>query len=327
MRQQDKQNGSWRSFRGYRNAGYLSGFLRLNPKTPRTIYLQQTNNEGLSIPIHLRKGEMLPGRFEEGSPIKVYTRILGNYNLEANRLEVRAVALDFDAPGITEMPLESQWMTAMPDGLEPSAFLPTLFGKPESITKVVSQDRANSVEIAGHVCGFMMERERYLENGKMMARKLYMFVQQGADVMQAIPVRYKGRNVQSLREKIKIGTPVFVRAQLRMKHIPIPGAQPDERGLVPGYQMMFIDGNAWGQIDPKAATRGEHVPDLPDWPQWARDLAIKGQDAVRSALRDAAERRKFSADDLASREPEVGSKHIEEDLDNLDTLLEQSGVS
>lgn len=326
MRQQDKSNGSWRSLRGYRNAAWLSGFLRINAKTPRTIYLQQTNNEGLSIPIHLRKGDNLPSKFRDGSPIKVYSRILGNFNLEANRLEVRTFALDFDEPGITEMPLEAAFMTNLPNGMEPSSFVPTLFGKTDSITKVVSQDRANIIEIAGHVCGFMMERERHLDDGRLVPRKLYMFIQQGDDVLQAIPVRYKGKNVQHLKDNIKIGTPVFVKAQLRMKHMPIPGAQPDERGLVPGYMMMFVDGNAWGQIDPKLATRGDHIPELQDWPTWARELAMNGQDAVRARLKQAAELRRTTPEAIAARDQSVVGNHIEKDLDKLEEALGSSGL-
>lgn len=323
MRQQDKQSGTWKSFRGYRNAGWLSGFLRINPKTPRTIYLQQTNNEGLSLPIHLKKPENLPHRFKDGDPIKVYSRIVGHFNLQTNRLEVRVVALDFDEPGLTEMPAQSAWATKLPEGLSESSFIPTLFGETNSINKVVSQDRANVIEIAGHVSGFMMERARELHNGQVVARKLYMFVQQGDDVFKSIPVRYKGRNVQQLRDSIKIGTPVFVKAQLRVKHMPVPGAQMDEQGMIKTYAMMVIDGNAWGQIDPKVAKLGEHIPILQEWPTWAIGLVKNGQDAVRKALKEAAERHQTTPEEMGSRPQTLASTHVE---DGLDDILEEAGA-
>lgn len=323
MRQQDKQSGAWKSFRGYRNAGWLSGFLRINPKTPRTIFLQQTNNEGLSIPIHLKRPESLPSRFRDGDPIKIYTRIIGNFNLEANRQEVRAVSLDFDEPGITEMPAQAAWTTKLPQGVEESSFLPTLFGESNSIGKVVSQDRANIIEIAGHVSGFMMERQRELSNGQMIARKLYMFVQQGDDVLKSIPVRYKGRNVQQLRDNIKIGTPVFVKGQLRVKHIPVPGAQADERGTFPTFPLLFVDGNAWGQIDPKVAKLGDHIPEIHAWPTWAVHLIKNGQDAVRAALKEAAARHQTDPEEIGNRPQIVVPGHVE---DNLDDILADAGA-
>lgn len=294
MRLQDRESGSWTYYQGYKNAGWISGFLRLNPSTPRTIYIQQTNNEGLMIPVHLNKGKTLPSKFTDFSPIKAYCRVVGLLNRETHRQEVRLVGMDFDQPGWSEMPAEAIWATKLPKGVPASTFVPSLFGDPKSISEVVPKDRANIIEIAGHVCGFYLQPTRHLDAGKVIQKQLFMFVQQNDSVFSSIPVRYKGPTCGVLKDAIKIGAPVYVRAQVRVKHIPLPGAVPDENGVLPTYQFMFVDGHAFGQRDPKAAMPRIHVPEAQNWPKWAMELWHGGEDAMRRAL--AEEARKLRVD-------------------------------
>lgn len=323
MRLEDKNRGSWQSFRGYRNAGWISGFLRLNPATPRTIFIQQNNNEGLIIPIHLRQGNNLPSRFKEWSPIKVCTRIMGRYNLQANRMEVKAMALDFDFPALNEMPVESVWMTNLPNGVEPSPFLPTFFGKAREINEVVAKDKANIVEIGGHVSGFMMSPARELENGRMIPKQMFMFVQQTENPLTAIPVRYKGDKVQGLREHVRIGHPVYVRAQLRVKHMPVPGSTPDENGVLQTYQYMIVDGNAFGQKFPNAAQPDIHVPRGQLWPEWAQNLARGGEDAVKKAILASAQKLRMSSEQIQNSKSSAGASQLESGIDELDMLISE----
>lgn len=317
MRQIDKQNGAWRSYQGYRNAGWFSGLLRLDKSRPRVFFVQQTQNEGLMLPVYLKEGLELPQVYREGNPIKVYSRLMGNYNAEFNRIEVRATALDFDSPGISEMPLETEWNRALPEGMEESAFIPTMFGKNDNVTKIVTRDRCNTVEIAGHVCGFMMERERTLENGRVIPRRLFIFIQQTGDVFRSIPVRYKGKNIMSLKDNIKVGTPVFIRAKLRVKHYPLPGSMPDpETGMIKTFQYIFLDGQAANQNEPAVATRGDHMPELTNVPQWARELWTSGEDAVRNALRKSVEARRVNVEQQVAK-PQVAVS---------DSDLESAGI-
>lgn len=289
MRIKDIGSRSWKQVGGgFMNCGFIVGYARYSKAEPNMIYIQQTRNDAMMIPVLLKKRSMAD-KFEEGCPVKAFCRVLGEYNVLKDRQDAKLVALHLDMPGINEMPAEEIWYNEnnLPAGMNASEFTPSIFGDNRKL-KIDGKSISNNIELAGVVCGWHMDPARSLENGKAIPKMLYVFLQQDGNILNSVPIRYKGRAAEMVKEHLRVGHVIRVTGMARVKMIANSGV-PNSEGMVNAIPYLIIDGSISGNQTAKLARPGDDVPKIDLMPDWALDLTRESKHKMIEARMKAAE--------------------------------------
>ena len=247
--EQKQLSNFYRFPNGMLNVGWVTGFIRGVVPGARMFYLQQTNNSNLMLPIYLRKGESIPSRHKEMSPVKVICHIEGSM-VEAEHLEgkpdengviqkpmeriARAVAIGFDAANILDMPPVLAFEKVPPKGAprDDANFEFKPFSRDESMA-----DSSNMVRIAGFVQAVSMQTPNSSGEGSDCC---IILIRQTEKESACIPVRYYDkRKAEAVYNRIKRGMPIAIDAALRVRAKPI-GKIEESSGLAPVARYPYL---------------------------------------------------------------------------------------
>lgn len=215
---------------GMRNIVWVSGFVR--NITERGFLVQQVNNMNLAVPVELDAGDRLPSGFRETSEIKVIGHIFGTRGEDGEPI-ARLRAIKIDRPNLLEMPAKLAWEKPLPPGAPLDDFRPFGPGEDEKLRAA-----ANVVQLAGIVDAIYPAQG---ENGKPQHDCLVIMLRQHRDAGLAIPVRLYGAQAAMIRRHVKMGMPVEVRGQYRVR---VKELAPAEAGKVtPVQRLPYIHTN------------------------------------------------------------------------------------
>ena len=248
-------------YNGMLNVGWLAGYLRRSEED-RQFSIQQTNNLNHALPVTLRQGDVLPGRFKDLSRLKVTCRIAGKKLESGERVAVMEV-LGLDVPTVLDMPPVDQWNYMLPEGVPGSEFKPSEGGTTFS-------KNSNVVKIAGYVCGVAVEPAGSInEKGNVSTGCLKLLVAQKGDFDNAIPVRIYGKLAEAQADRLRLGMPVLIDDGEYRIRIKKTGEPAGEDGVEPVAKYPYIQAKVI-----KLANRDVMMGDAP---QWAVDLANIGR--------------------------------------------------
>ncbi len=256
---------------GVLNVCYLAGVLRRPGKNE--IWIQQTNNPNQFLPVELAK-EGLPPQYKEFDPIKIIGRIVG-YVDEAGDYAIKIKALHFQRPNVLDMPPERSFRFKLPGGVKEDDFKPREYGYEFS-------GNANSVKVAGILVGTYIEQQNEFQDSTK--KTLVMLLRQGADGSRVIPVKFRARNADAVRDRLRVGVGIYCEANFVAKANIL--GEPDENGVQPVRIVPMLR----TQI-PHPAVINEHIKwtSEPEWlMQFYVDLEQKGEE--RKNRRDRASR-------------------------------------
>jgi len=253
---------------GMLNVGWLAGFIRGVRPGAKMFYVQQTNNSNLMIPVYLKKGQSIPSRFKEMSPVKVICHIEGGM-VDAEHLPgkddgsgvlilpteriARAVAIGFDAANILDMPPTLAFDKVPPKGAprDDPKFEFKPFSRDESMA-----DSSNMVRIAGFVQAVSMQPQDKGEASDCCI----ILIRQTADESECIPVRYYDkRKAQAVCDRIKRGMPIAIDAAIRVRAKPI-GQIDEASGIAPVARYPYLH-----TIQPPIICTQREIIHTPDW--------------------------------------------------------------
>ena len=248
-------------YNGMINVSWLAGYLRRGEEE-RSFSIQQTNNLNHALPVALRQGDVLPGRFKDLSRLKVTCRVTGRKLENGERVAVLEV-LGLDVPTVLDMPPTDQWNYMLPEGVPGSDFKPSEGG-------TVFSKNSNVVKIAGYVCGVAVEPAGSInEKGNVSSGCLKLLIAQKGDFDNAIPVRIYGKLAEAQADRLRLGMPILIddgEFRIRVKET---GEAAGEDGVKPVAKYPYVQAKVV-----KLANRDVMMGDTP---QWAVDLANIGR--------------------------------------------------
>ena len=236
---------------GALNVCFLAGILRRPGKTQ--FFVQQTNNPNQFLPVELPK-EGLPPQYKEFDPIKVIGRVQG-YVDDDGTYAIRIRAMHFQRPNVLDMPPERNFRIKIPQGVKEDNFKPRQYGYEFS-------GNANSVKIAGILVGTFIEPQNEFQDASK--KTLVLLIQQSADPAKVIPLKFRARNADAVRERLRVGVGLFCEANFVAKANIL--GEPDEDGVQPVRIVPMLR----TQI-PNPAVIGEHIKWTVE-PEWLTDF-------------------------------------------------------
>lgn len=267
--EQKRLNDFYRYPNGMLNVAWIAGFIRGVKPGARMFYIQQTNNSNLMLPIYLRKGDQIPPRFKEMSPVRVICHIEGG-QVDAEHLQgkqdesgkieypveriAKAVVIGFDAANVLDMPPAIAFQKVPPQGAPEDSVDFKPFTREESMS-----DSSNIVRIAGFVQSVIMQTpDSKSDNSDCCV----LLIRQTEKEAGCIPVRYYSKRLaEAVYNRIKRGLPIAIDAAYRVRAKPIGEPDP-ESGLAPVVRYPYLH-----SMQPPAICTKREIIHTPEWAQ------------------------------------------------------------
>ncbi|WP_054893902.1 hypothetical protein [Pseudomonas sp. NBRC 111143] len=266
---------------GMLNSGYIAGVLRLNDPVKGICYIQQTRAENHMLPIHYDpKKSPIPKDIKEWDLIMAFVHTDGA--IEGDNRIARVKSIRFEAPNLMHLggrfrdDFMRKWDVAVHAAAKDSG-TPDSVAQLESLPSAGTEDRLNSfdwkamdlnknasnqIRIAGFIQTKSLERNRkHPVDGTPINDRLVVLIRQSKDTDACIPVRWYGRNLQPLSEKLARGMPIIVNGEFRMdvKAISLPDG---ETGIAEVSKIPFIQAKDMpGPVLPDSG----HIKIVPSW--------------------------------------------------------------
>lgn len=308
--QDAKRNTDSYSFpNGMLNSGYIAGVLRNNDPVKGICYIQQTRSENHMLPIHYDpKKSPIPREIKEWDLIMAFVHADGAVEGE-NRI-AKLKSIRFEAPNFMHLgdrfrdDFMKKWSSAVHAAAVDS-------GTPKSVTELqampgnendarldsfdwkvmdLNKNASNQIRIAGFIQAKSLERNRrHPVEGTPINDRLVVLIRQSKDSDQSIPVRWYGRNLQPLAEKLVRGMPIVVSGEFRIDVKALSLPDPDTQ-IAPVSKIPFI------QAKDMPAPVSQDSGLIKIIPGWAAELfkshgngqTEKPADEDRAALFDSA---------------------------------------
>lgn len=266
--EQKRLNDFYRYPNGMLNVGWIAGFIRGIKPGARMFYIQQTNNSNLMLPVYLRKGDQIPARFKEMSPVRIICHIEGG-QIDAEHLPgkqgedgkieypseriAKAVAIGFDAATVLDMPPAIAFQKVPPEG----APADTVDFKPFTRDEFMP-DSSNIVRIAGFVQSVVMQVPDKNEGSDCCI----LLIRQTEKESGCIPVRYYNKRLaEAVYNRIKRGLPIAIDAAYRVRAKPIGEPDPESK-LAPVARYPYLH-----SMQPPVICTKREIIHTPDWAQ------------------------------------------------------------
>ena len=280
--QDAKRNTDSYSFpNGMLNSGYIAGVLRNNDPVKGICYIQQTRSENHMLPIHYDpKKSPIPREIKEWDLIMAFVHTDGAVEGEDRIAKLKSIR--FEAPNFMHLgqrfrdDFMKKWGAAVHAAAIDS-------GTPKSVEELQSmpgddndarrdsfdwkamelnKNASNQIRIAGFIQAKSLERNRrHPVEGTPINDRLVVLIRQSKDSDQSIPVRWYGRNLQPLAEKLARGMPIVVSGEFRIdvKALSLPDP---ETQIAPVSKIPFIQ--AKDMPAPVSPDSG-HIKIVPGW--------------------------------------------------------------
>lgn len=293
--QDAKRNTDSYSFpNGMLNSGYIAGVLRNNDPLKGICYIQQTRSENHMLPIHYDpKKSPIPREIKEWDLVMAYVHTEGAVEGEDRIAKLKSIR--FEAPNFMHMGTRfrddfmKKWGAAVHAAAVDS-------GTPESVQALqqmpgedndarrdsfdwrameLNKNASNQIRIAGFIQAKSLERNRkHPVDGTPINDRLVVLIRQSKDSDHSIPVRWYGRNLQPLAEKLARGMPIIVSGEFRIDvkaiSLPDPETQVAEVSKIPFIQAKDMP----APVSPDSG----HIKMIPGW---AAEL-FKGHGSAQS---------------------------------------------
>lgn len=266
---------------GMLNSGYIAGVLRNVDPQNGLCYIQQTRSENHMLPVHYDpKKSPIPRDIKEWDLIMAYVHTEGDREGEERIAKLKSIR--FEAPNFMHMgarfheDLLRKWGAAVHKAAVDS-------GTPESIKALgqtpvddsdarrdafdwkaldLNKNASNQIRIAGFIQSKSLERNRkHPIDGTPMNDRLVVLIRQSKDSDHSIPVRWYGRNLQPLAEKLARGMPIVVSGEFRIDvkaiSLPDPETQIAQVSKLPYIQAKDMP----GPVTPDSG----HIKLVPSW--------------------------------------------------------------
>lgn len=126
----------------------------------------------------------------------------------------------------------------------------------------LNKNASNQIRIAGFIQAKSLERNRkHPTDGTPINDRLVVLIRQSKDSDQSIPVRWYGRNLQPLAEKLARGMPIVVSGEFRID-VKALGMPDPETQVAPVSKTPFIQ--AKDMPAPVSPDSG-HIKIVPGW--------------------------------------------------------------
>ena len=266
---------------GMLNSGYIAGVLRKNDPVNGICYIQQTKSENHMLPIHYDpKKSPIPREIKEWDLVMAYVHTEGMLDGE-NRI-ARVKSIRFEAPNFMHLgerfrdDFMKKWSVAVhaaatesqtPPSVEALSQLPSANNdeRRDSFdwrTMELNKNASNQIKIAGFIQAKSLERNRkHPVDGTPINDRLVVLIRQSKDSDASVPVRWYGRNLQPLAEKLARGMPILVNGEYRVDVKVISMPDPVS-GLAEVSKHPFIQ--AKDMPVPVAPDSG-HIKIVPSW--------------------------------------------------------------
>ncbi|WP_432263243.1 hypothetical protein [Cupriavidus sp. TMH.W2] len=265
---------------GMLNSGYIGGVLR--KPGDGICYIQQTRNENHMLPIEFDpKKTPLPRTIKEGDLIFAICHVLGDKVGDQRIVRLRSIS--FEEPNTMHMDkryaddLLRKWGTlvhaAAKDTGVPESIrkLEEQFGRPEEVEKRLeaidwrvlglNRNATNNVRIAGFIQAKSLERNRFGAEGKPLNDRLVVLLRQTKDSDKCISIRWYGKNLQPLAEKLQRGIPIMVSGEFRLDVKAVDSPDPDS-GIAPVSIVPYIQAKDFPAPVPPGS---DHIKIIPTW--------------------------------------------------------------
>lgn len=280
--QDAKRNSDSYSYpNGMLNSGYIAGVLRLNDPVNGICYIQQTRSENHMLPIHYDpKKSPVPREIKEWDLIMAYVHTDGA--MQGEERIARLKSIRFEAPNVMHLggrfkvDFLKKWDAVVHAAAKYSG-TPASVAALEQIPSEGNDDRrdsfdwkamelnknaSNQIRIAGFIQAKSLERNRkHPVDGTPINDRLVVLIRQAKDPNASIPVRWYGRNLQPLSEKLARGMPIIVNGEFRVdvKAISLPDP---ESGIAEVSKLPFIQAKDMpGPVSPDSG----HIKLVPSW--------------------------------------------------------------
>lgn len=280
--QDAKRNSDSYSYpNGMLNSGYIAGVLRFNDPVKGICFIQQTRSENHMLPIYYDpKKSPVPREIKEWDLIMAYVHTEGAV-LGTERI-ARVKSIRFEAPNFMHLggrfkdDFMRKWDAVVHAAAKDSG-TPASVAALEQIPSEGVHDRrdsfdwkamelnknaSNQIRIAGFIQAKSLERNRrHPVDGTPINDRLVVLLRQARDPDASIPVRWYGRNLQPLSDKLARGMPIIVNGEYRVDVKAI--SLPDEKtGIADVSKLPFIQ--AKDMPGPVAPDSG-HIKLVPSW--------------------------------------------------------------
>lgn len=288
---------------GMLNQGFIAGVLRCNDPAKGICYIQQTRAENHMLPIHYDpKKNPIPRDIKEWDLIMAYVHTEGGMQGEDRIAKVKSIR--FESPNFMHMgqrfrdDMMKKWSkavhaaaadTGIPASIEALGEIPTESAD-EKLNSFdwkaleLNKNASNQIKIVGFIQAKFLERNRkHPTEGTPLNDRLVVLIRQNKDSDACVPVRWYGRNLQPLSEKLARGMPIVVNGEFRMDvkaiSLPDPETQIAEVSKLPFIQAKDLP----GPVTPDSGL-------IKIVPAWAAEL-FKPHGAQVSADKSAGEDR------------------------------------
>lgn len=256
------------------NTALITGVLR-RPSADR-FFIQQTNNVHLWLPIKLPAEIALPGRGEEFQHVTAECMLFGAREEDLGERVVQLEAKSVRLADPIDMPMQKAWHTVVPDFVPVDAYCPEVFGDE-------NEERSNRVEFAGFVVAKYLMPPKDSDRPDAN-RTLATLIQIDQNPDHAVPVRFYGARTPIFNEHMKIGSPVVVEGQFRIKVVPCMENGLNKDGFYPVILLPYIHASG-----PSVAGFTD-IEEIPDWiesehlKQRNRAIAYPARPAAQPAI-------------------------------------------
>ncbi|AET95519.1 hypothetical protein BSFA1_81910 (plasmid) [Burkholderia sp. SFA1] len=284
---------------GMLNSGYIGGVLR--KPGDGMCYIQQTRSENHMLPIEFDpKKTPLPRNLQEGDLVFAICHAFGDK--EGDQRVVRLRSISFEQPNTMHMDkryaedLLRKWGTlvheAAKDSGVPSSIkrLEDQFGRPDDTQKRLdaidwrvmglNRNATNNVRVAGFIQAKSLERNRVGPEGKPLNDRLVVLLRQTKDADKCLSIRWYGKNLQPLADKLQRGFAVSVSAEFRLD-VKAIGAPDPETNIAPVSIIPFLQAKDFPAPVPPGS---EFIKVIP---AWAVELFEREARPVREAAATA----------------------------------------
>lgn len=230
----EANNRQYRFLNNLTNCAWLTGYIYQLSQDRKSFYIRQSDYASAIFLVELDKNDYLPQGYQEGSGIKIFTRVFSQTRSGHRTIVLRA--LNIQQPSISELPKPSVDAT---ESLESSGFS---FYKEFNLEKPYGKP-INNVSLAGFLDSLVFDKNA---KGERKSDCLLLDLRVGADVI--IPVRVYGKRCQVIYDSIKKLSnrgkyyPIVFNCQLRSKLLEVDdGGDPLVQTYLHSNTVTFMD--------------------------------------------------------------------------------------